>query len=174
MPLINSFTLYGISSGSSYDLASFTGIGMPKLFEDNGIYVYGLTSHLLVSVDGGLTLTEILPSGAISVGAITQTSGSSTNSMTHIYTDAGSFKQSTPETIGEWVADNALPTGFSASCAVSDISDSIPLVVGNRHSGTEARIVRSDADAYGSFVQSDTGIPATSPQVVITDLEATV
>lgn len=172
------YELVTVSSGSSLFLSYLLGDGSPRLFEGDGIYVFGLNRALWKSSDAGNTFSNVLNSNTVM--AMCQTSETPAKTVTFVSSGSTSGKtgkyQSPPESVTGWVATGSLPANFSPLDAVADVSQNIGILVGNAHRGTETRIIKSPQSSPYSFSDSDTGIPQspgtpTASIPYITDLE---
>lgn len=170
------YELVTVSSGSSVFLSSLLGDGKPRLFEGDGIYIFGMSLALWKSLDSGVTFSNVLNTSTTM--AICQTS--ETPAKTVVFVSTGTSKQikyqSPPESTSGWTNSAAPPTNFSALDAIADVAQEIGILVGNAHRGTESRIIKSAQQFPYSFSDSDSGIPQ-SPETptasipYITDLE---
>ena len=175
---VQRFIFMTLSSGSSLTLSKFNGMGYPRVFEGESVYVYRLSGSLKRSSDAGSTWSDIGNGGT--TRAICQDS-SGTASKTVIFnvstTAAKSgYYQATPESSTGWSTTGSLPSGFNPNDAVADLSGNVGILVANLHVGTESRIVKSEQSSPYAFSDSDSGIPQSPGTLTanipyITDLE---
>jgi hypothetical protein len=172
--------LYLVTSESCITLSQVPAGGIPRLFDPSDIYIYRCSGKLLVSRDGGSTYINIIPDGIGSVNVISQTVISASgitglNTVTHVVGRGSSSYlakyQNAPE-ISTWTTGGAPPAGFVPSDAAADLVGDIGILIGNSHSGTESRIVGAFDGVPFTLVDSDAGIPQTTPNIaLITDIE---
>lgn len=171
---MSKFLVMTVTSGSSATLGSVNGMGFPRLFEGDSLYVYRLSSSLQRSSDFGTTWAEA-GNGATPRAICQDSSGTPTKTLIFTFSRLAvnsGFYQAVPESTSGWTATGALPSGFAGADAVTDLQGSIGVIVGNSHSGTESRIVKSALSAPYSFADSGAGLPQTSGSIaLITDLE---
>lgn len=184
---MSEFTVFSVIDGESFVDYKTTGSGNPRLFEGDGLYIYGLVGSLLVTRDGFASdPEEIVPPFLTYIKAMTQTAGQDAvggiledvySSITVLFgmlstTSGSTVYQLTPEVYHAWKGGQLLPTNFRPSDATCDDLGNIPVLVGNAHVGTEARVMRSSPNAIPfTMIESDSGLPQTGATSGITDIE---
>ena len=183
------FDVVTVSSGSSFVEYTFSAVGFPRLFENDGTYIYGLYGSFLRTEDAWINVTDMLPSDASSISAVCQTSGASTwggevmdeqyTTITVVaYTNSSGTQvaayQKTPEVFHAWQDAGSLGSNFDPIDAIAGGLDSNPILIGNGLY-TVSSVVKMLRDAtpppFGNWTQSDSGLPNSSTTSSITDLE---
>ena len=167
---MTTYTFAVVSGGTTAVLSYVDGYGSPRIFEGaSGFYLYRMSARLKKSVDG-VTWSDV-GNGTTPLAMCQDTV--TTPAKTLIFASNGtSYYHVVPESSGSWTSTGSTPSGLRAADAVSDAQGSVGAIVGNAHSGTESRIVKTALVAPYTFVDSDAGIPQSSGSVgVITDLE---
>lgn len=166
---MTAFTFATFSSGSTFVMSYPTGYGSPRIFEGGAFYLYNM-SHLLMKSSDGSSWSDV--GNGLTPLAVCQDSLDTPARTLMFVSNGASYYQATPESTGGWTTSGSTSSEFMARDAVTDLQGSIGVVVGNNHSGTESRIVKSALSAPYSFADSDAGIPQTSGSIaLITDLE---
>lgn len=153
-------------------LSQFSGVGKPRLFEGDSLYVYRLLSVLPVSRDGGLTWNGIAPSGTIEVEGICQISGTGITNNTVIVASGFDgktikYQTSVTETSAGWLSSGSFDRSAIVSEAIAD-DGVLPVIAGGYFSaGVQTKM--SGFSAPYTFSNGGTGIPNFE---IITDLEA--
>lgn len=170
--MADEFVLMTVSSGSPAVLSQFSGVGVPRLFEGDSLYVYRILSFLPVSRDGGLTWEEISPGATATIEGICQISGTGITNNTVIVSSGFAsktikYQKSLTETKSGWISSGS----FDKSAIVSEsiaYDGSLPVIVGGYFSpGVQSKM--SGFSAPYTFTSGGTGIPSFE---IITDIEA--
>lgn len=156
------FAIYTVSGGETSFVQSFSATGSPKLAEtDESLWVYDINSKLLNSREGGINLTNLIPSGVDRVQAIARPRD------TFVFSSTKGYAATPTEHVGDWKQQGALPSGFTPVDAVGEMSYNITCLVGSSATTGSDRVYRSSSGSPYTFSKSDTGMPLSA----VTDLE---
>lgn len=171
--MTDTYYLVSVTGGDCFTHQAIDGYGQPRIFEGQSMYIYQLMNQLLRLSDDLTESVNILPTGTGTVTAMTQLPGANslTEIVTLVFSPSGAFHQTYPES-GEWATSGSLPDTFLAADAVTSLGGNFPILAGNSTADPEPRIVLATHTPPYNFSRSDTGLPATVPEIAsITDLD---